>query len=524
MNAEAASVAADKAAVLFHRSYLELVEHIERNFPVAQWRADDMEIWPLARMDLYLDCYRSNVGIAMPPRRSLLLRALDRFATPLLNVWKSRRDLVHWVPRPRRAHAIFLGDGVTLDHIDGAWRDRYGEPLMAALWHRGHDTFLMQQGDLSRLPWYRSTYAANLVTARARRHRSQINSPVTLPGIDKVRRYLHDNAVPAPSLAPEALALRARAVLACAAQFERVIRIVRPSIAFVVTYYADLAPSFLLACRRQGVLSVDLQHCPQEGAHKAYGWCAVPQNGYAVLPAVFWNWTQADAAYIQNWTAKLARPWHRSLHGGHIQLRPFLDDDDPATEEQDARFDTISQGAAFEREILVALQPVSGFRAQWDELAARIEASPPQWRWWIRRHPAARAYQDEEYQQLVSLKRANVVVEASSSLPLPALLRRVNVLVSRFSGASAEAANFGVPALFLSEEARGQFSALIERGLATIVPLPNLIETIARLPTVTRRPTVIAAPDLDESLSQLERVAREYTVLCASCGGRGAMP
>ena len=124
----------------------------------------------------------------------------------------------------------------------------------------------------------------------------------------------------------------------------------------------------------------------------------------------------------------------------------------------------------------------------------------------------------------MSLRRPNVVVDASSSLPLPALLRRVNVLVSRFSGASAEAANFGVPALFLSEEARGQFSALIERGLATIVPLPNLIETIAQLPTMTRRPTLIAAPDLHESLSQLERIAREYTALCASCGGPGATP
>jgi len=516
MNAQPTSVAADRGAVLFHRSYLTLVDHIERNFPVAQWRSGDMEIWPLARMDLYLDFHRSNVGIATPPPRSLVRRVLGRFATPLVNLWKGRRDLTHWVARPGPAHAIFLGDGVTLDRIDGAWRDRYGEPLMAALNRRGHDTFLMQQGDLSRLPWYRRTYAANVVSARAWRHRSRIKTSMNLPGIDELRRYLHDNDVPAPSLEPDVLALRVRMALAGAAEFEHVIRMVRPSIAFVVTYYADLGPSFLLACRRQGVLSVDLQHCPQEGAHKAYGWSAVPENGYAVLPAVFWNWTQADAAYIQSWAGQLAHPWHRSLHGGHIQLRPFLDDDDPATEALDARFDIISQGARFEREILVTLQPVSGYRAQWDELAAQIEASPQQWRWWIRRHPASRTYQDQEYPRLVSLKLPNVVVDASSSLPLPTLLRHANALVSRFSGASAEAANFGVPALFLSEEARGQFSALIERGLATIVGIPKLIETIARLPIIIRRPDPIAAPDLDESLSQLDQFARDYSVLCHS--------
>ena len=521
MNAQATSFVADNAAVRFHRSYLSLVDHIERNFPVEQWRAGDLEIWPLARMDLYLDFYRASVGIPRLPRRSLALRALERFATTAVNLWRSRRDLRHWVTRPTPAHAIFLGDGVSLDCIEGTWQDRYGEPLIAALHRRSQSTFLMQQGDLSRLPWCRATYAANVVAARALR-RLRASTSMQLPGSDQVRQYLRDKGVSAPSLEWSALMRRAQVVLACAAQFERIIRIVRPSIAFVVTYYADLGPSFLLACRRQAVLSVDLQHCPQQGSHKAYGWSAVPQTGYAVLPAVFWNWTQAEAAYIRSWTTRLAHSWHRSLHGGHVQLRPFLDDADPATAALDARFELIGRGARFEREILVALQPVSGYRNQWDALAEQIELSPRQWRWWIRRHPAARGYQDQEYRRLVSLKAPNVVVDASSSLPLPALLRRVNVLVSRFSGASVEAADFGVPALFLSEEARGQFCGLIERGQASVVEIPKLIETIARLPAVTRRPAAaVAAPDLNESLSQLDIFARDYALLCRRAGPAG---
>jgi hypothetical protein len=327
-------------------------------------------------------------------------------------------------------------------------------------------------------------------------------------------RYLAANQVHAPSLSEPSLLQRARSVLATAAEFESVLRVVRPKLAFVVTYYADLGPAFLLACRRQGIASVDLQHCPQEGAHKAYTWSALPDTGYAVLPAVFWNWTQADAAHIEQWTRQLTRPWHRSVFGGHLQLAPYLNDSDCAAREWDAKFDLIGGGQQFERDVLVTLQPVSGYRAQWDALAAQIQAGPPHWRWWIRRHPASCAYQDQEYSRLVSLRLPNVVVEAASSLPLPALLRRVSVLVSRFSGASAEAANFGVPALFLSEEARGQFSRLIDRGAATVVPIDALIATIARLPQVPLRPPATATPELDDTLACLEQFARDYAQLC----------
>ena len=504
----------DMVAIPFHRRYLTLVDEIERSFPVARWKSGDAEIWPLARMDLYLDMFWANVGGSLPETRPLPLRAMARLATPLTNLWKSRRDLAHWIARPKPAYAIFLGDGVSLDRVNDAWQDRYSEPLIAALETRGLGTFLMQSGDLSRLPWHRPSFAANRVAARGWLTSLVAARPTELPDHEGVHQFLARNGVRAPSLSRTKLAQRASLVLATAAAFERVLRIVRPTLAFVVTYYADLGPAFLLACRRQGIVSIDLQHCPQEGAHKAYGWSALPDKGYATLPALFWNWTEKDAAYIRSWADKLALPWHRSVHGGHTQLACFLDDGNPQTKAWDAKFSTLGKGAAFEREILVTLQPVGGFRAQWDAVAAQIMAAPAGWRWWIRRHPSARAYQDAEYMRLVSLRMPNVIVEQALSLPLPALLRHMSVLVSRFSGASVEAAAFGVPALFLSEEARGQFSDLIERGLAAIVDIQTLNAEIMRMPAVPVRPQPVPQPDLDETLLDLEKMARQYSELC----------
>jgi hypothetical protein len=517
---ESAAERIQRVATPFHRRYLALVGEIERTFPVAQWRSGDVDVWPLARMDLYLDMFWANAGGSLFPSRPLPLRAIERIATPLINLWKSRHDLSHWVARPKHSYAIFLGDGVSLDRMEDGWQDRYGEPLIAALEGRGLGTFLMQSGDLSTLPWRRPTFAANVIAARGSLRGYAAAKLVNLPDHQKVLEFLSRNGERAPSLGWDKLARRASTVLATASAFERVLRTVKPKIAFVVTYYADLGPAFVLACRRQGVLSVDLQHCPQDGAHKAYGWSALPDEGYRTLPAVFWNWTERDAAYIRNWAGKLASPWHRSVHGGHRQLAPFLDDSDPGTKAWDAKFHAIAEaggkGRAYEREILVALQPVGGYRAQWNALAEQIEAAPATWRWWIRRHPSARAYQDAEYMRLVSLRLPNVMVDQALSLPLPALLRHISVLVSRFSGASAEGAAFGVPALFLSDEARGQFSDLIERGLASVVEIRTLITEIARLPRAPVRPPPVRQPNLDGTLVHLEEIALDYSQLCRS--------
>jgi hypothetical protein len=501
------------ASTSFHQRFLTLVAELERTFPVARWKSGDVEIWPLARMDLYLDMFWENVGGNPPRPRPLPLRIVSRAATPLTNIWKSRRDLRHWVGRPERAHAIFLGDGVSLDFIDGAWQDRFGEPIFAALERRGLSTFVMQNGALARLPWHRPTFAANLIARRGSLARFASPRPADLPGHEEVIEFLASESVRPLSLSKQALERRARVVSATASAFESVLQAVRPTLAFVVTYYAGLGAAFLLACRRQGILSIDLQHCPQDGAHKAYGWDALPEDGYGTLPAVFWNWTVRDASEIQRWTSTLSRPWHRSLHGGHTQFWSILSSSGDS-QAWDVKFKAVAQGGAFAREILVALQPIGGFRANWDALVEQIQTAPSRWRWWIRRHPASAAYQDSEYARLISLRAANVMVDESSMLPLPVLLRHMSVVVSQFSGAATEGAFLGVPAIFLSEEARGQFSGLIDRGVASIVPVSRLNETIAGLPAEAARSKTLMFPDPDVTLLELEQAAVDYAQLC----------
>ncbi len=152
----------------------------------------------------------------------------------------------------------------------------------------------------------------------------------------------------------------------------------------------------------------------------------------------------------------------------------------------------------------------------WDALARQIGDAPTGWRWWIRRHPSSTPSQDSEYARLLALRRPNVVIDEASELPLPALLRRMSVLVSLASGAAAEAAIFGAPALFLDDEARGSFPGLIERGQAKVIDVAEVIARIAELPARPVRPTVPPSPPIDQTLRGLAKMADDYRRLCRS--------
>jgi hypothetical protein len=169
-------------------------------------------------------------------------------------------------------------------------------------------------------------------------------------------------------------------------------------------------------------------------------------------------------------------------------------------------------GRRFEREVLVALQPVGNRGADWEATARQIETSPTTWRWWIRRHPASTPQQDMEYGRLLSLRGPNVVIAEAGALPLPALLRNTMAVVSLFSGAAVEAAMFGVPALFMGAEAAGRFPDLLAQGGAMMVDPGELNERIAQLPRhPTRKP--VLQPSLDATLDSLQQMAAEYRVL-----------
>lgn len=469
--------------------FRSLAAQLEERFPVSRWRQGDLDVWPLTRTALFLDLYWSTYGAPPAQAQRAWPRRLASLALrPLSNTWHSRRDLRHVLLRPRRAAAVFLGDGVTLDRVDGAWRDRFCEPLIGTLAQLGRASFLMQAGGLARLPWQRPTFIASTAEAWGQLLPAPTAS-LELPEHGRLLEFLAREGVATPALRRDAIARRAAAVASTARIFEWILARVRPQLAFVVSYFAGPAPAFVLACRRRAIPCIDLQRAPYRGAPMAYDFASLPQRGYCVLPDVFWSWNEDEARDIGHW----AHPPHYVFAGGHTQL---------------AAPRRAWQAARYEREILVALQPVGGQRAALQALAEVIRTAPRTWRWWLRRHPASSRAQDVEFGALLELRQPNIVLEAAEA-PLPELLPHMSALVSVCSGSAVEAALFGVPAFFLSEEAAGPFASLIARGAARIVGATELVAAIAASPCLPLASAAPQPPDLADALARLEALLRD---------------
>jgi hypothetical protein len=168
---------------------------------------------------------------------------------------------------------------------------------------------------------------------------------------------------------------------------------------------------------------------------------------------------------------------------------------------------------SYEREILVALQPIGGKADVWKALADQISASPPGWRWWIRRHPASTSAQDEVCAPLLSMRRTNIVAGDAAQIPLPALLGHADAVVSLASGAAAEAEILGVRAFFLDHEALDTFPGLIARGSAQLIQVQSLQEAIGGLPEQLSR-NRIEFRQIAETIHEIDRLAADYSRLC----------
>jgi hypothetical protein len=501
----------------YHVRFLSLVDEIERAYPVTRWKVGEVPVWPLARNGLFVDMYWQDHGrsAATRQRRSTrLAQLLAQAATPLTTIWQNRADLRHLVLFPRRANTLLFGDAFLLERVDGIWRDRFFDPLIAELNRSGRSSLVMQRGGLRRVPRNTPVFDASTIEKWGPLFaRSGLSKRLTgaFPDHDAVVTFLNRHDAPIGALAPSLLQKKAAALLTTAYGFERVLRIVRPSMCIMMTTLG-MGHALALACRRQGVLSVEVQRSGMGPLILDYCWSVVPENGYSVLPAVFWTWTKDDAEPIDSWSRELKIPWHRSLCGGHPQIAAWLDDRNPLTQTVDAEIRTLRARNPARLEVLVALQSTDGYVDKWNELASLIERGPSEWRWWLRRHPYA-PDADKELGRLMSVRRPNVLIDEASSLPLPALLRHMDAFVSMRSGASSEASMFGLRPVFLSAAARELFPRLFESGKAEIIEdMAALEERLWEMPH--REKVHPSQPDLPGVLARLEAMAAEYSELC----------
>lgn len=501
---------------------IELLQRWERTYPVADWVVRGLRMWPLLRVRLgeRLNASSSTADAFLAASRGRRLRHAKMILNQVKTLQAHARDREHAAKPRLPAEAVFLSHPASRRRVGDSWYDAFCDPIADELERAGLRSLMLEAAPYPaqyRLPRHRASLLIEPHMLRATTEGAVLSAlpfsgaQARLEGYAALRAEVAKACGADLLMPPSTLHKRALQIQRLAAYFAKIFERTRPKLAMTVCYYTESGMAFSLAARRAGILSVDLQHGVIH-SHPAYaGWSALPDDGFELVPDMFWCWTERDAAVIHDWPAR-QRTRHRSIVGGQPWSCFWLEAHDAAASSIRRRADALRAASHGQATVLVTLQWDLGLTPLIKELIAR---APAGFRFWLRLHHVMNA---EQAAHIAAWARAHApdrcVVDEPTELPLPLLLLHTDVHVTRHSTVVQEAGAAGVASVVLDPLALELYAFEVGVGLVTLATEPDqviaAIETRAAARKLRAATPALGTPQtLRAALHALQRQSRD---------------
>jgi len=249
--------------------------------------------------------------------------------------------------------------------------------------------------------------------------------------------------------------------------YDILFRFTKPKLVIGLWYYSNAQYGMILAAKKLGVYSVDLQHGAQGFLHPAYTFNNFQAQGVNTLPNGFWCWDEESAKHLrkwyksnQKWIEVLGNPWVTYLYNWQGEENKML-------------------AGINQKLIIYTHQPVQEAIDLY--LIEAMNKTSDEFFWWIRLHPGTTA---KEKVKIVELLKENklsnkVKLETESEVPLPILLKHSYLHISKYSGSIVEASLMNRTSIVLEEIGCSTFTELINNGMAFGLPIPTAEKIIS---------------------------------------------
>jgi len=482
---------------------------LEATFPVLEWQVAGIALWPLLRLrwmfaEWALHYTGADAGTARGLGNWRRLKQLVR--GPAAARRADRNDASAHDGGPVRRDLVFLSDGLSFARLGDRWVERFCDPILAHATQRGLSSATWTPTHEYRVPRFTPSRfiqpaidRANIVGALWGRLGA---GDVNLPARAQVADWLRERDFGAGSFDLAKIRSDAMRVRSIAAMYCGMLRLTRPRLAFVVSFYGVEGMAFVLACRACGIPVVDIQHGVQGDLHPAYAaWPAPAMGGtHALLPDRFWVWSSWERDVIARWAGGTG---HAAVIGGNPWLDVWQDgspwrDAGPALDAARA----LRLRADGRQVVLVTLQYGLEAREQLEPLAALLREAGERFAFWARLHPLMLDRRESIRARLASAGRCEL--DAPTDLPLPALLPCVDVHLTHSSSTAIEAAQFGVRSVLSSPYGIEVFGPLIASTMAhlEVGAAPVLASTLASFAAMRARHAGVA-PQVGAALDRL---------------------
>lgn len=434
---------------------VEILNNVGQKYPVDKWTVDDITIWPIVKIELFVKWfykyYPKEFILEAHNQKNNVAKKIIKWARSLAKLCKLL------LQAKKKVAVLFSGANSHRVDFQDAFINRYFQPLIEYInEEEGRQTLMIDhlpralsknyqpQTNLVFLDEYRS--AARMITQFTSR-RLKYN----LPGYEELLNEVSErfNIELNKTQYKKSIEQTVREIQANAFVYDIFMKKYSPDLVMGLCYYNISIYGMNYAAHKRGIPSIDMQHGGQGELHAAYaGFEKIPLKGYNIMPKVFWCWDEASAETIRSWTDK--QNFHQVKVGGNPWLRYC---------------DQFKETYPFpgKRIILYTMQ----FNELEDYIIEAIQKTPEDYSWWLRLHPGRL----NGLPRLVEILKNNGILDKvefdkAINYPLPVILSKAHVHLSKYSGSVIEAAQMGVKTILLDPVGVETYKNQIHEGSA----------------------------------------------------------
>jgi hypothetical protein len=486
-----------------------IIADLESSFPVDSLAYAEIPLWPILRQEVAKFLFWEKPGAPLP-WRPRMLRMVPAIPARVVRAAVLRKAAASFSGKaPTQADVLFVTAGFEYVTFAGKLYNKFLDPVKELLNKRGVRHIDLELGFEGKdyVPKHSPTVDLRKEIARVFRA-----AAFGTPGFTREQRSRlaafaeHCDQRHRIPLDVQNVIGRASRISSLSAFFDNVLSVVQPKACLFVCYYQDSTMALAHASRRRRVKTVELQHSVV--AEYDWNWCkwsVAHQNGYSILPDVFWTWGDKYSDMLDCWKQRPNTNLFPRV-AGNLWIWKWREAGLAQIPEPTARL------AGPDKTVLYTV----GFgdvnlMLEWfpPELEEAIRRSPG-WRWHVRLHYKADDALVRSVREHVAGLGANVEVHCASEHHLYHVFSIADVHISQTSTTTLEAEAFGVPNLIIGDIGRDWYSEEIASGAYGFAVTADAIIDFVNKPL---RSVSAGAPAMVTDASRVEALLDEMNLI-----------
>lgn len=419
------------------KDILHKVHRFEQAYQVNSIKINGIYAWPLMRKLLWVDFMNKNIVRRTPEAKKEKERKYSKIKwIKKFQLQKEKGELLKQFQSNVKSldldgdNLLYSSTFYLTDNIEGKLYDRHIDPLKQFFFPRA--TKIVERDSLKNTWFENKNFGLDIldkagpIEAELGTHPNHklLDPQGILPDFE--REFNVD---------PHAHRFKLNRIFYLSSYLEEALKNKKVHRVLLPCWYDDYSLALILACKKNGIKTIDVQHGKQGRYHCMYThFCNIPEGGYELLPDYFFSWNEDYAENINQW---MGNGSHHAVVVGNPWIAAWKENLYPFKHEF---LDEITELRRTSKIYLISLQPINEILPPY---FVEFIKEQNNFFFLLRLHPLQK--NDEDVRSYLRSIASNVNIEESSDLPLYSLLPLVDYHSTAWSSVAFESVAYEIP-------------------------------------------------------------------------------